>query len=348
MRGRVALFLLAAACATGGKLRSSQEVIDKDVEKARQSGAERCAPRELALAVTHSEFAGRDLDLGNATGAEEHLKVAEENVRKALDLSRECGPKTVTVTKAQTPVIVKTDQDGDGVPDVDDACPTVPGPADNKGCPRDSDGDGIPDDVDRCPLDPEDKDGFQDEDGCPDPDNDNDGIVDAMDACPNNPGPLENKGCPVVDSDGDGIPDAQDKCPNEPGPPPSGCPKKYTLVEVKKEKIEIKQQVRYATGKWRVLPASFALLNQVVEVLNDYPKMRVRIEGHTDSVGGEVFNLRLSQKRAEAVRSYLVAKGIAADRLEAKGYGLTRPVASNKTARGRAQNRRTEFEIIRD
>jgi outer membrane protein OmpA-like peptidoglycan-associated protein len=240
---------------------------------------------------------------------------------------------------------------------------------------KDSDGDGIPDDIDRCPLEPEDKDGFQDEDGCPDPDNDNDGIVDAMDACPNNPGPIENRGCPVMDRDGDGVPDNEDKCPDVPGPkenfgcpdtdrdgdgivdrldkcpdvpglPPDGCPKKYTLVEVKKERIEIRQQVKFATAKFKVLPASFALLNQVVQVLTDMPKMRVRIEGHTDNVGGEASNLKLSQKRSESVRAYLVAKGISPDRLEAVGYGMTRPISSNKTQKGRAQNRRTEFHIV--
>jgi OOP family OmpA-OmpF porin len=115
---------------------------------------------------------------------------------------------------------------------------------------------------------------------------------------------------------------------------------------VKKDRIVIKQQVHFATGAWLVLPDSFALLNQVVAVLNDFPKMRISIEGHTDNVGTEAFNMRLSQKRAEAVRSYLTQKGIAPDRLEATGYGPTRPIASNKTAMGRSQNRRTEFRIV--
>ena len=115
---------------------------------------------------------------------------------------------------------------------------------------------------------------------------------------------------------------------------------------MKKERIEIKQQVHFATAKYRVLPDSFPLLNQVVQVLGDFPKMRVSIEGHTDSVGGEAQNMRLSQRRAEAVRDYLVAKGISPERLEAVGYGLTKPIASNKTEKGRAQNRRTEFRIV--
>ena len=172
--------------------------------------------------------------------------------------------------------------------------------------------------------------------------------MDRADACPNDPGPLENRGCPVVDTDrdGDGIPDRLDKCPDQFGPAPDGCPKKYTLVEVKKEKIAIKQQVHFATAKYRVLPDSFPLLNQVAAVLNDFPKMKVSIEGHTDNVGGEPVNLRLSQRRAEAVRDYLVAKGISPSRLEAVGFGPRKPIATNKTVRGKAQNRRTEFRIV--
>ena len=353
-RVRILVLLLATSCAAGGKLRSTQDVLRQDIEKARKSGAEKCAPKELALAEAYTDFASNDIDLGQPGPAEDKLKVAEDNVKRALDLSQDCGQKQLTVTRPEEP---------------------RPAPVIIEKVDKDTDGDGIPDDIDRCPLEPEDKDGFQDEDGCPDPDNDNDGIVDAMDACPNNPGPIENRGCPVMDRDGDGVPDNEDKCPDVPGPkenagcpdtdrdgdgivdrldkcpdvpglPPDGCPKKYTLVEVKKERIEIKQQVKFATKKFKVLPASFRLLNQVVQVLNDIPKMRVRIEGHTDNIGGEAFNLKLSQKRAESVRAFLVAKGVSPDRLEAVGYGLTRPISSNKTGKGRAQNRRTEFHIV--
>jgi outer membrane protein OmpA-like peptidoglycan-associated protein len=380
-----------AGCATGGKLKRSAEVLTQDAVKARNSGAMRCAPRELALGEANLEFGKAEIDWGNASRATDHLKVAEQNLKKALELSRNCGPAQVTIRDKKPPeptpvvpvavpaliVIEKTDRDGDGVPDLEDKCPDVPGPRENAGCPvvKDSDGDGIPDDIDRCPLDPEDFDGFQDEDGCPDPDNDGDGIVDKMDACPNTPGPITNRGCPVMDRDGDGNPDDQDKCPDqagpkenggcpdadrdgdgivdrldrcpdEPGVAPDGCPKKYTLVEVKKDRIVIKQQVHFQTAKWAILPDSYALLDQVVQVLRDYPKMRLSVEGHTDSVGGEVSNMKLSQARAESVRTYLVGKGIQADRLEAVGYGTTKPIASNKTDKGRSQNRRTEFRII--
>jgi outer membrane protein OmpA-like peptidoglycan-associated protein len=398
--------LAASACASAGKLRQNAEVMRADIDKARKSGAMRCAPRELALAEAHVAFSEEEVAYGNASEAQKHLRLAEKNVKDALRLSTACGPAQVTIGKKEEPrriQIEKTDGDRDGVPDLDDVCPEIPGrpelkgcpdadgdgiadaedacpkeagPAETQGCPvaKDSDADGVPDDIDRCPLDPEDKDAFQDEDGCPDADNDGDGIVDKADACPNEPGSIENRGCPNRDGDGDGVLDAEDKCPAQPGPkenegcpdadrdgdtvpdrldkcpdqlgaPPEGCPKKYTLVEVKKEKIEIKQQVHFATAKYRVLKGSFPLLDQVVQVMNDYPKMRVSIEGHTDNAGRELTNMRLSQRRAEAVRDYLVAKGISPTRLEATGFGPTKPIASNKTARGKAKNRRTEFRI---
>jgi outer membrane protein OmpA-like peptidoglycan-associated protein len=123
-------------------------------------------------------------------------------------------------------------------------------------------------------------------------------------------------------------------------------PKKYTLIEVTREKIELKQQVHFATGKFRVLPDSFPLLDEVVQVLNDSPEMRISVEGHTDNVGAEGANLTLSQRRAEAVRDYLVTKGISSARLEAVGYGPTKPIASNKTPSGKTKNRRTELRIL--
>jgi OmpA-OmpF porin, OOP family len=404
--------MMAAGCAAGGKLRQNAQVVRADVEKAKKSGAARCAPKELATAETNVAIAEEEIAYGHGTRAGEHLAVAEKSAKAALDRSRTCGPTQVTIAKKKDEppppkiavVIEKTDTDRDGVPDLEDrcpelpgrrelggcpdtdgdgladgedACPNEPGPRETGGCPiaRDTDLDGVPDDIDRCPQDPEDKDGFQDEDGCPDADDDNDGIVDRSDACPNTPGPLENRGCPVLDKDADGVPDdvdrcpavaglkenagcpdadrdedtivdRLDRCPDQFGAPPDGCPKKYTLVEVKKERIEIKQQVHFATAKSRVLPDSFPLLDQVVLVLRDYPKMRISIEGHTDAIGPEAGNMRLSQRRADAVRDYVTAKAIDPARLETVGYGPTRPIASNKTERGRGQNRRTEFRIV--
>ena len=244
------------------------------------------------------------------------------------------------------PVVMKIepkDTDGDGVPDDIDRCPTVPGPKENFGCPwGDRDHDGILDNVDKCPDVP----GIPELQGCPDVDTDGDGIPDRLDKCPLVKGIPELQGCPDTDRDGDGIPDRLDKCPDVPGVPPDGCPKKYKLVVVKKDRIEIKQQVHFATNKWRILKDSFDLLEQVSSVLKDSPNIHVRVEGHTDSVGSAEHNMTLSQHRAESVSEFLVEHGVDASRLVSQGYGLTRPIASNASAIGRAQNRRVEFKII--
>ncbi|MBN2497197.1 MAG: OmpA family protein, partial [Deltaproteobacteria bacterium] len=217
------------------------------------------------------------------------------------------------------------DADEDGVTDNIDKCPQEKGAADNAGCPwGDSDEDGLLDNVDKCPQDAEDKDGFEDDDGCPDPDNDKDGIPDKDDKCP-----LEAE---VINGfrDDDGCPD-----------------KGRVVVIVRKEKIEILQKIYFATGKAVIRSRSFSLLNQVALTMKAHMEIKkIRIEGHTDSQGSDKYNLNLSQKRAEAVRKYLVDKGVAAERLDAVGYGESRPIAPNRTARGREKNRRVEFVIV--
>ncbi len=218
------LLLLVSGCYSGAALRASGDVIKVDLERARRAGAMRCAPKELATAEANLDFALGELEEGNSMRAHDHIGVADVASKKALAIatSKDCSPRQVLV-KEQPQLVVKieeTDSDGDGVLDRDDACPRLPGPPENKGCPveapKDRDGDGVPDSVDRCPDQPEDPDGFQDEDGCPDPDNDGDGVMDTADKCPNEAGPVQNFGCPITDKDNDGIPDDKDKCPNEP------------------------------------------------------------------------------------------------------------------------------------
>jgi outer membrane protein OmpA-like peptidoglycan-associated protein len=199
------------------------------------------------------------------------------------------------------------------VPDAVDACPNDPGPGENRGCPvRDRDVDGVPDGADRCP---------------------------------DRAGPAHRLGCPEPDRDGDGVADGADSCPDLPGVAPGGCPRRLSLVVVHRDRIEIRQQVRFACGRSSVLPASGPLLDQVAQVMRHQPRLRVRVEGHTDRTGGEARNLALSQGRAEAVKAALVARGVEPARLRAVGFGSSRPLASNRTAQGRAKNRRTEFHV---
>ncbi|ATB41585.1 membrane protein [Cystobacter fuscus] len=550
-----ALLLLGSSCVSGNKVRADSEVIQASVERARRSGAMRCAPVELAVAEANLDFARGELGQGASYRASEHIRTAEAAIKRALDLSKDCAPPrvvygkdqpqaqeqtpadTTSPTRPQQQVVVQIeekDSDGDGVPDKDDPCadraedfdgfedadgcpepdndgdgvldgndkcPLTPGPLSNQGCPQeaatDSDADGIPDDLDKCPLQPEDKDGHEDSDGCPDLDNDNDGLLDSADKCPDAAGPIQSLGCPRTDKDGDGIEDAQDKCPDEPEdkdgfqdedgcpdldndndsipdaidrcplaagplegggcpdadkdgdgtmdrtdlcpdqpgpqemrgcpdpdkdgdgivdrldicpdkpgphetrgcpdadkdndgiidrldvcpdqagtqelrgcPDPDrdqdgipdridvcaddpgvkeerGCPKKYKMVVVKRDKIEIKKQIKFASGSAKIIgKESFTILDDVAQVLRDMPTIKkIRIEGHTDSVGKPVNNMKLSQSRADAVMAQLLKRGIDPGRMQAVGYGMEKPLASNLTAKGRAENRRTEFNI---
>jgi outer membrane protein OmpA-like peptidoglycan-associated protein len=572
------LTLALAGCVSGNQIRASADVIKQDIERAKESGAMRCAPRELALAEANMNFALADLAQGASFTAREEIKEAEVSVKRALSLSKDCGKKQILVREKDPdpvvkppPMVVKieeTDQDrdglldrddkcpeqaedkdafqdedgcpdpdndGDDVLDTNDKCPLVRGPLSNQGCPegpvKDTDGDGVPDNADKCPDQAEDKDSFRDEDGCPDPDNDEDGLVDGKDKCPNEAGPIETIGCPLRDTDGDGltdnidkcpdkkgapensgcpdldrdgdgipdrldkcpdqmggvdrqgcplldrdgdganddldrcpdqaedkdgfedqdgcpdldndadktpdrmdkcpdqagpvenfgcpdvdkdgdgvadrldkcpdepedkdgfedkdgcpdldndqdgIPDAQDKCATKAGPAENegcpdldkdgdgvpdrldkcpeefgvkdeqGCQKKYKLVVVKKDRIEIKQQIKFKTGSAKIIGTdSFAIIAEVASAMRDNPQIKkIRVEGHTDSVGNDAANLKLSQERAGSVMAAMIKEGVDPARMEAVGYGETKPIASNSTKNGRAENRRTEFNIV--
>jgi outer membrane protein OmpA-like peptidoglycan-associated protein len=237
------------------------------------------------------------------------------------------------------------DNDKDGVLDRDDRCINDPGSAELHGCP-DSDADGIADLDDRCPTEAEDRDGFEDADGCPDPDNDHDGVLDMADACPFDAGPADNKGCPDTDRDGDTVVDRLDACPDEQGPPENhGCPGSR-LVTLRNDRLDIIESVYFKTNLAVIEPRSYALLDNVVAVLAAHDKLRIQVEGHTDSQGGAAYNKKLSQRRAAAVVAYLTQKGIAAARLTALGFGEDQPIADNRTQDGRAQNRRVVFTVI--
>ncbi len=232
------------------------------------------------------------------------------------------------------------DRDGDGVADYVDKCPDVKGLAALQGCP-DADGDGVADEQDKCPGTPA---GVKvDAAGCP-LDADADGVADYLDKCPDTPAgvKVDASGCPL-DRDGDGVPDYQDKCPDTPGPAANkGCPE--MKAEAKKVLQEATKFIQFEFNKARLLPVSNKRLDQIVAVLNEYPDYSLSISGHTDNVGNEAYNLRLSYDRAAAVRAYLLAKGIPAARIEARGYGKLKPIAENKTKAGQARNRRVEMD----
>ncbi len=256
----------------------------------------------------------------------------------SLGVAQNIGKAKPKVTPPPPPPVV-LDRDGDGVLDADDKCPDTPGLAALQGCP-DRDGDGIADGDDKCP----DVVGIAKYQGCPIPDTDGDGINDEEDKCPAVKGFARYQGCPIPDTDGDGVNDEEDKCPSRPGPASNqGCP------EIAKEVIEkinfAAKNVFFATGSYKLLAKSNKSLDAVVALLKADESLMIDIDGHTDSQGSDESNQVLSDNRAGAVKNYLIAKGIDASRLKSTGYGETKPVADNKTAAGRAKNRRTEMTV---
>lgn len=275
-----------------------------------------------------------------------------------------------------------TDEDHDGVPDYRDECPGTPAEAagfvDEKGCARDSDGDGVPDYKDHCPNTPAEAKGMVDENGCP-IDSDADGVPDYKDECPDTPraayGLVDDKGCPI-DTDGDGVPDYLDECPDTPSEAKGYVDAKGCLLDTDKDGVpdyldecptvpgvkynkgcpEVQKEVKtllqkamsgieFETGKSVIKKQSFSILNQIAVTFIANPTYKVEIQGHTDNVGQAQMNMELSEKRAQAVRKYLIDAGVPATQLTAHGYGDERPIADNSTKAGRAKNRRVEFNI---
>lgn len=260
------------------------------------------------------------------------------------------------------------DNDGDRISDKKDKCPLQAedfnGYQDDDGCPdgkTDGDKDGVSDFQDKCPSEPEDADGFQDLDGCPDKDNDIDGILDQVDRCPNAAEVING----FEDTDG---------CPDQKAAEPiiiervveKIVERRDTVVQVKKDTvtqvqiqkdtvrvekvIEIEKKavivlhgVNFATGSAELTPESFAKLDEVANTLKKSPDIILEISGHTDDRGSAKKNQKLSQERAESVVRYLISQGAPAAQLKSKGYGPSKPVASNKTAAGREKNRRIEM-----
>ncbi|MBR6112601.1 MAG: OmpA family protein [Paludibacteraceae bacterium] len=283
----------------------------------------------------------------NAVGIRLGVKIPCPRLRDddgdgVLDKFDKClgTPANVAVDSCGCPL----DTDKDSVPDYLDQCPGTPKgvQVDSVGCPIDSDGDGIADIYDLCPNTP---DSIEvDAHGCP-VDSDGDGVADYLDKCPDTPdeAQVDTSGCPV-DTDGDGIPDYLDKCPTVKGSDKNnGCP-----VISAKNKAVLKKAVhgiQFETNNAVIKSSSYPILNKVVTMMKKNPSYKLHISGHTDNVGKPAQNLKLSKERAAAVVKYLTKKGIKSSRLRSDGFGGTKPVASNKTEKGKALNRRVDFEV---
>ena len=255
------------------------------------------------------------------------------------------------------------DNDGDGIADGADKCPSEPetknGFEDEDGCPdvADDDRDGIPNDKDKCPDKPETKNGFEDEDGCPDElDKDGDGVMDRDDKCPDKPetrnGFEDEDGCPdtLPDQDADGIPDKDDKCPSEAETKNGfedndGCPDELPS-KLKKSFSGTIKGIVFDVLKATIKKPSFKVLDAAVALMQEFPEIRVEVSGHTDNSGTEEANKKLSQERADAVKAYMVGKGVAEGRIVAVGHGSEKPIADNKKPAGKAKNRRIEFNLL--
>jgi len=247
------------------------------------------------------------------------------------------------------PPLVK-DTDGDGIPDSEDNCPKEAGPRENKGCPdKDTDKDGVVDRLDKCP----DKAGPPERQGCPEEDADKDGIPDSADKCPNDPedkdGFEDADGCPDPDNDKDGVLDKDDKCPNEPETKngyqdEDGCPDEVPAPV--KQFSGVVGGINFRRNSADIKASSFPTLKKAVQVFKEYPALRVEISGHTSNEGKREFNMKLSRKRAVAVKEFLVSAGIDENRIGTIGYGPDKPIADNDTKEGQEKNRRIEFRLL--
>ena len=274
------------------------------------------------------------------------------------------------------------DTDGDGVEDYIDLCPGTPAAAyaylDEYGCPLDSDGDNVPDYMDQCNDTPAEAHGKVDQYGCP-IDSDRDGVVDYLDQCPNTPaaayGMVDSLGCPI-DSDLDGVPDYLDECPDTPEEGRHAIDAKGCLLDTDGDGVydyldecplvvglkenkgcpEVKREIRnllkkamsgiqFENGKATIKKSSYKILNDIAKIFIDNANYLVEVQGHTDNVGKYEYNVDLSERRAQSVRTYLIEQGVPAERLTAHGYGPDKPIEDNKTKAGRAKNRRVEFNI---
>ncbi len=266
----------------------------------------------------------------------------------------------------------KKDKDNDGILDKLDDCPEIAGPIENKGCPwKDTDNDTVLDKDDKCPTiagpvqnngcpyEDTDKDGTLDKDdkcineagpaennGCPYLDTDKDGTLDKDDKCPTVTGEKDNSGCPWLDTDEDGTLDKDDKCPAVKGTiANNGCPE---ITEAVMKKLnDYAKTILFNSAKSTFQQQTYPILQSITAILKEYPSSNFSLEGHTDSDGATAANQTLSENRAAAVKNYLIENGISSSRLVSVGFGESKPIATNKTKAGKAQNRRVEVKLVK-
>ena len=283
---------LLAGC-PGSTLKKELSGIKQTIDTARKNGAYLCAPVELAMAESHYDFTAADLYYGDYFSAKDHIAITKDNADKALAKS----PADRCAYKEERAVIVPKSGDADG--------------------------DGIKDELDKCPDEPEDKDGFEDQDGCPDPDNDKDSILDKDDQCPNEPETYNG----YQDQD--------------------GCPDKGRVI-VRKGKLEILDKIYFETDKDIIKEISYPILDAIAATLKGNPQiLEIEVQGHADERGDDAHNMDLTERRAKAVKVYLIEKGIDGNRLQSHGYGETKPVCPEHNEDCWSRNRRVEFVILK-
>lgn len=374
-----ALMFSSLACVDAGKLKAQTTQIKETAERI-ESPAYRCAPKEFALGKSHGEFGGMELGDGNGRRAEDHVVFGFAQMQEAERISSNPLCQDAALQDRDKDGIIDSEDlcpDNPGVkeykgcpdpdPDKDNVCSIW---VSEQGLIGSFECQGM----DYCP----DAAGELAYSGCSNPDTDSDGICDpwveklgflekfpackGSDLCPTVRGVPEFKGCPNPDPDKDSVCDpwvteqnmlgqlsecqGSDKCPFEKGTlEENGCPPPNKYLVVTEDRIELKEQVFFATNKTKVLKQSVPLLDEIAKVLKDNPTINIRVEGHTDSSGKRKNNIKLSQGRAKSVVSELIKRGINKNRMVSEGFGPDKPIDTNDTPEGKANNRRVEIHI---
>ncbi len=330
--GQLPLYsIVPFAVVGGGRMGAGSNAMGSDGDPAVHFGVGVKAPLDEFLMVRLDVRDTLTQKNGGAEGAQTHHPEILGSL--TFVLNRSAKPNT------------RPDRDGDGFSDDRDRCPDEPGALPD-GCPVvDTDGDGFLDSEDQCPNEA----GVL-PDGCPLRDSDGDGFADDVDKCPNVTG-VAPDGCPVdQDPDKDGILGDADKCPNEPETvnqyqDEDGCPDE--VPEKVKKFTGVIDGIEFDVAKSTIRPISYKQLDAALEVLKEFPSVRVEISGHTDADGTRENNLKLSQSRADAVKQYFVSKGIDQSRIVTRGAGPDEPISDNNSFQGKQKNRRIEFKLLK-